>query len=193
MALARMKLLDKNEEDIIHEQSLRCLREVGMLVRSPLVRKLLKDAGAEVDEKTEVVSFPESLVMDCIKKAPKNFTLYARDKKHDMQLPVDGIPYVGTTGLSIHMTDLDSGETRTAKVKDVADFAKLGDALDQVNFLWSVIIPRDCAGAGPYCIRGLALIDQFRKAPPADRVQEHGGCADADEAGGAALRWRGRA
>jgi len=143
MALARLKLLDKNEEDLIHEQSLRCLKEVGMLVKSPIIRNMLKGAGADVDEKTEIVKFPEGLVMDCIKKAPKSFTLYGRDKKHDMHLPVDGIPYVGTTGLSIHMTDLDSGATRTAKVKDVADFAILGDALDEVNFLWSVIIPRD--------------------------------------------------
>jgi len=143
MALARLKLLDKNEEDIIHQQSLRCLKEVGMRVKSPVIRKLLKGAGADVDEKTEVVKFPESLVMDCLKKAPKSFTLYARDKKYDMHLPVDGIPYVGTTGLSIHMTDLDSGATRSATVKDVADFAKLGDALDEVDFLWSAVIPRD--------------------------------------------------
>jgi trimethylamine--corrinoid protein Co-methyltransferase len=138
-----MKLLDKNEEDIIHEESLRCLREVGMAVGSPIIRKMLKDAGADVDDRTKVVKFPESLVMECVKKAPKQFTLHGRDKKHDMHLPVDGIPYVGTTGLSIHMTDLDTGKTRTATVKDVADFAIMGDALDEVNFLWSVVIPRD--------------------------------------------------
>ncbi len=143
MALARIKFLDKNEEDIIHAQSLRCLKEVGMLVHSPSVRKMLKDAGADVDEKTEIVKFPESLVMESIKKAPKSFTLYSRDKKHDLQLPVDGIPFVGTTGLSIYMTDLDTGSTRTATVKDVGDFAKLGDALDQVDFVWSTVIPRE--------------------------------------------------
>jgi len=143
MALARFKLLDKSEEDIIHEQSLRCLKEVGMEVKSPIIRKMLKDAGADVDEKTRVAKFPESLVMDSIKKAPKSFTLHGRDKKHDMHLPVDGIPYVGTTGLSIYVTDLETGATRTATVKDDADFAKLGDALDEVNFVWSTLIPRD--------------------------------------------------
>ena len=143
MALARIKFLDKNEEDIIHAQSLRCLKEVGVLVHSPSVRKMLKDAGANVDEKTEIVKFPETLVMDSLRKAPKSFTLHSRGGKHDMSLPVNGIPYVGTTGLSIYMTDLDTGTARTATVKDVADFARLGDALDQVDFLWSVIIPRD--------------------------------------------------
>ena len=143
MALARIKFLDKNEENIIHAQSLRCLKEVGMKVRSPLVRKMLKDAGADVDEKSEVVKFPESLVIDSLKKAPKSFTFYSRDKKHDLHLPVDDIPYVGTTGLSIYINDIDTGEYRTATVKDVVDCAKLGDALDQVNFVWSSLIPRD--------------------------------------------------
>lgn len=138
-----MKFLDKNEEDIIHSQSLRCLKEVGILVRSPMVLKMLADAGADVDEKTGITKFSDSLVMECLSKAPKRFTLHARDPKNDMHVPVDGIPYVGTTGLAIHMTDIDTGKMRTATTKDAADFYRLGDALQEVDFLWSTIIPRD--------------------------------------------------
>ncbi|MDH4123764.1 MAG: trimethylamine methyltransferase family protein [Thermoplasmata archaeon] len=143
MSLARMKFLEKNEEDIIHSQSIKVLAEIGIKVKSPDVRNMLKDAGASVDQKTGVVKIPESLVNESLKKAPHEFTLYGRDSKHDLHVPVDDIPFVGTTGLSIHMTDMETGKQRYATVKDAMDFAKLSDALPQVDFLWSMIIPRD--------------------------------------------------
>ncbi|MEM2838933.1 MAG: trimethylamine methyltransferase family protein [Thermoplasmata archaeon] len=143
MAIARFRFLDKNEEDIIHQQSVRCLGEVGIAVRSKQVQQMLADAGAEVDGKSGIVKIPESLIDDSVRKAPKSFTLHARNSKYDLHLPVDGIPYVGTTGLSIHMTDIDTGEQRMATRKDLVDFARLGDALEEVDFMWSMIIPRD--------------------------------------------------
>lgn len=143
MAVARLKFLDKSEEDIIHNQSVRCLEEIGITIRSAEVRNMLADAGASVQEGSEIVKIPESLIDESIKKAPKNFILYSRNRKNDLHLPVDGIPYVGTTGLSIHMTDIETGEQRSATRKDCAEFARLGDALEEVDFMWSMIIPRD--------------------------------------------------
>ena len=118
MAVARMRFLDKSEEDIIHDQSIRCLGEIGIAIRSTEVRKMLADAGASVQEGSEIVKLPESLIDESIKKAPKSFILYSRNRKNDLHLPVDGIPYIGTTGLSIHMTDIDTGEQRSATRKD---------------------------------------------------------------------------
>ena len=143
MALMRFKFLDSDEEDLIHSQSLRCLNEIGIQVHSPSVQKMLLDGGAKVDKKTGVVKIPESLVDEALKKAPKSFTLYSRNPKHNMQLPADNIPYAGTTGLAIHMNDMEAGKQRSATRKDAIDFARLGDALDPVDFLWSTIIPRD--------------------------------------------------
>jgi trimethylamine--corrinoid protein Co-methyltransferase len=143
MAIARFKFLDKDEEDIIHQQSIRCLEDIGVAVRSRQVREMLADAGAHVEKNSEVVKIPEPLINESVKKAPKSFTLFARNPKYNIRLPAEDIPYVGTTGLAIHMTDIDTGEQRSATRKDCADFARLGDALEEVDFMWSMIIPRD--------------------------------------------------
>jgi trimethylamine--corrinoid protein Co-methyltransferase len=143
MASMRFKFLDSDEEDFVHTQSLRCLDEVGIQVRSPPIQKMLSDAGADVDRKTGVIRIPEALVDEALERAPKSFTLYSRNPKYNMRLPVDDCPYVGTTGLAIHMIDRETGMRRPATRKDAVDFARLGDALDPVDFLWSTIIPRD--------------------------------------------------
>ena len=69
MALARLKFLDKAEEDLIHEQSLRCLERIGVMVKSQSVLKMLGRAGASVDEKKGVAKIPERMVLDALKKA----------------------------------------------------------------------------------------------------------------------------
>jgi trimethylamine--corrinoid protein Co-methyltransferase len=61
----------------------------------------------------------------------------ARDPKHDMPIPVESAPNLATTGLGIYMRDIDSGEKRPSTRKDIADFVKLGDALDPVAFCWT--------------------------------------------------------
>ncbi len=42
MAKARLIFLDENEEELIHEQSLKCLKEIGVLVKSEAVLKILE-------------------------------------------------------------------------------------------------------------------------------------------------------
>lgn len=50
----------------------------GIKAQLPEVRKLLAEAGAQVDEAQEVVHIPESLVRQMLKTVPSEFTLYNR-------------------------------------------------------------------------------------------------------------------
>jgi len=70
MALARVRFLDEDEENLVHEMSLQCLEEIGVLVRSSEVLKLLEDAGASVNMKTGIVKIPECLVCEALSLAP---------------------------------------------------------------------------------------------------------------------------
>ena len=137
MAAARLKFLDKREEDFVHEQSIKCLSEIGVLVRSHSVLKTLETAGASVSMKTGIAKIPESMVKEALRKAPRTITLCSRDRKHDLKLPVEAAPHVATTGLGIYMRDIDSGEKRPSTRKDIADFIRLADALDPVAFCWT--------------------------------------------------------
>jgi trimethylamine--corrinoid protein Co-methyltransferase len=143
MARARMEFLTQDERELIHAQSLRCLEELGVLIRSKQVLQLLGDSGARVDHGKHLARIPEAMVTDAIRKTPKEITLGARNPAHDMRIPVEGIPYAANSGLATYMTDLDSGERRNAARADLADFARLVDALDPVDFFWTAVVPMD--------------------------------------------------
>jgi len=143
LARARMKFLTTEEVDLIHSQSLRCLEELGILIRSERVLRLLEDSGADVDYDKQLARISEDMVADAVRKAPKEITLSARDPKHDLKIPVQGIPYVSNSGLATYMIDIDSDERRNASRADLADFARLVDAMDPVDFFWTPVVPMD--------------------------------------------------
>ncbi len=143
MAILSLKFLCKEEEELVHSQSIECLEKIGVLVHSKSVLKMLEDAGAKVNLGKKTARMPESMVNEAIKKAPKSFILGARDPKHDLKLPVQGYPFVSTGGVTLFMTDFESGERREASRRDLADFARLADALDSIDAFWPIVTTSD--------------------------------------------------
>jgi trimethylamine--corrinoid protein Co-methyltransferase len=143
LAKVCLKFLDKDEEDLVHVQSLLVLREIGVMVHSEPVLKMLGKAGAQIDAKKMIAKLPEDMVMSAISKAPKHFTLCAREPKNDVVLPSAKYPYICTNGLSVYMTDLETGKKRPTTRKDLADFAKLADHLEAVSYFWPEVTAGD--------------------------------------------------
>lgn len=148
MAIARLKFLASDEEETVHAKSLEALSTIGVLVRSDPVLSMLEKAGAETDARTRVARIPESMVSESLRKAPKEFTLCARERGNDIPLPSCGIPYMTTDGLTLYMLDLETGKRRDATRKDYADFARLADAMDTIDFFWPIVtisdVPQMC-------------------------------------------------
>jgi trimethylamine--corrinoid protein Co-methyltransferase len=124
---------------------------MGVLVRSASVLSMLEAAGASVDPRTRVAKMPESMVMEALDRAPKRFTLCARDSGNDVKLPAEGMPHLTTDGLALYMMDIDTGEQRNATIQDFACFARLADALDAIDFFWPIVtisdVPARCHSA----------------------------------------------
>jgi len=135
--------LTKPEMDQIHAASMRILERSGAIVRSEEALKLLKAAGAKVIENEMRVFFPEKLVKDAIKAAPKEFVLGARNPRHDLRIPAKGFPYVSTDGFPAAIRDSDTGEKRPSVRRDLEKWALLADALPTVDFLWPSASPTD--------------------------------------------------
>ena len=57
----RLQVLSEEERSRVHEESLDILQHAGVRVQTPLGRQILKDAGALVDESSEVVQFPKRI------------------------------------------------------------------------------------------------------------------------------------
>jgi len=135
MAVARLRFLEKEEVELIDQQSIECLETIGVKVKSMPVLNMLKEAGAQVDDKTQVAKFPESMVRDALAHTPKEVALHGRESRHDLRIPVTSWPYVGTSGLATYIIDIDTGERRPSTVKDIADCVRLADALTGVDFV----------------------------------------------------------
>jgi len=135
MAVARLKFLDKGEEELIDRMSIKCLETIGVKIKSENVLKMLDKAGAKVDYKAQVAKIPESMVKEALRSAPKEMTLHARNSKNNLRIPVTSWPYTGTTGLGTYILDLKTGKRRDSTVKDIADCVKVADALDGASYV----------------------------------------------------------
>lgn len=143
MAVARLRFLSSDEEELIHKRSLEALSEIGVLVRSESVLSLLDDSGANVDKRKRVARIPEGMVGDALKSAPSSFKMCARDRTNDIEVPTTGGPHLTTDGLTLYVRDLETGEKRNASTADFAEFARLADALDAVDFFWPIVTISD--------------------------------------------------
>ena len=54
------RVLSDEERHRVHEESLKILENTGVRVETPLGRKILGDAGANVDDGTKLVKFPRA-------------------------------------------------------------------------------------------------------------------------------------
>ncbi|MBW2692096.1 MAG: trimethylamine methyltransferase family protein [Deltaproteobacteria bacterium] len=143
MARAELIFLDEREEDLTHEQSIKTLERIGVNVHSRSVLQLLEEKGARVDYDTMIAKLPEEMVEKALETAPKEFALCARNPEQDLPMPSHPYPYATTSGLVTNVTDWRTGEYRPSTRKDAGEFAKLGDALEAVDFLWTALTAGD--------------------------------------------------
>ena len=138
--MRRFEVMEPKNADAIHANSLKLLETMGIKVVSDEGRRLLKEAGAEVDEKTKVAKIPGSLVNESMKKCPHEFKMAARNPKNDFVL--DGKHcYACTDGVGLATIDLETGERRGSTLKDVADSARIVDALPMMHMYNPLVTP----------------------------------------------------
>src|SRR5512136_169868 len=143
MAVARLKFLDKNEEDTVHRLSLEVLGTIGVRIHSHSVLEMLKKAGADVDQKTMIAKIPESMVNGALMNARRSFTIGARDRERDVNLPATSWPFVSLGGVTTWIEDYKTKKHRDATTKDLAMLARIGDAMPAVDMIWPLVTARD--------------------------------------------------
>jgi trimethylamine--corrinoid protein Co-methyltransferase len=116
--------------DLIHDASLRILRDLGMKVLDPETRSLLADAGAEVAG--EIVRFETGLVESLITTAPEQFTFHARNPAHDLVMGGGHLAF-GAVNSAPNVADLDGGR-RTGNRHDYRNLLRLVQALNSIHF-----------------------------------------------------------
>ncbi|RLG51254.1 MAG: trimethylamine methyltransferase, partial [Thermoproteota archaeon] len=124
------------ELDSIHLATLEVLERVGIKCGSKLALEEYRKAGAEVEG--DRVKIPQHLVEEALRKAPRQVLLCGRLRENDILLEGSRV-YFGLGGTPTpYIRDLETGEIRRPTARDMAEATKLGDALENIDFIMSI-------------------------------------------------------
>ena len=130
----------------IHEQALYLLENTGIGIEHATGMNMLEKAGAAVDYDKKTARFEAALVEKCLASVPRKITLAGRNPERDLILEPGGTIRTRNTGGMTQIHDLETGEIRESVLSDTADFARLLDALDDIDFiapLYAADVPLD--------------------------------------------------
>jgi trimethylamine--corrinoid protein Co-methyltransferase len=126
------RVLSDDQIEDVKRAAFDVMSKVGFRIHHAGARKMLKQAGAQVDGK--IVKVPEHIVNACLATAPKGWTIYDREGKRAME--VEGRKsYYGTSTASPNTKDALSGEIHPTCVADIAIGAKVADALPNIDWV----------------------------------------------------------
>jgi len=132
--LHTLRILSKQEVKKLHSASLEVLNTVGLKIDSEKARKILEEAGAEVNHQTMLVHFPPHLVEESVKKAPQKVIFAARNPKYDAVLEPGGDTFCRPTVGSEGYVDLETGKYRHVQLSDAKEWATLVDGLENISY-----------------------------------------------------------
>ena len=93
MKLNQTKVLSKDEIEAIHSATLELFETVGIKIECEETRKILQEYGAELEQDTDFVKFPESLVKEQLKLVPNSFKLHGPDGKFNLKLLLKALTF----------------------------------------------------------------------------------------------------
>jgi trimethylamine--corrinoid protein Co-methyltransferase len=137
------RILSRSQLDDIHDASMRILRQTGVRVYSDEATALLADAGAHVGA-GGLVRIPAHLIDWAVRSSPSSITIYDRNGAEAMHVGRRRT-YFGTGSDTPNVIDPYTGVRRRPLLADVAGFARVGDALPNIDFLMCMGIASDVA------------------------------------------------
>ena len=139
----KLNLLDEAEVRQIHEATLDVIENVGVKFHSQGALDILEEHGATVDRESTVARIPAAVVEQAMSTVPHEYTLGARNPEYD--LPLDGEHiYISSDGCGVFARDHKTGEVRSSVKQDLADCARVVQALDNVSATSAVVSAQDC-------------------------------------------------
>ena len=118
----------------IHEASLEILDNPGVKIEHDGIINLLKNAGAISGRDSQVIRFPEELVMECIRQAPSEVTFADRRNGGHQVSPGGKSMIWSVPGMNIYRHN----EHRRFLKSDMGDIARLIDQLPEVDCVFGM-------------------------------------------------------
>jgi trimethylamine---corrinoid protein Co-methyltransferase len=133
-----LEVLSAEERAEIHERSLRVLADTGVRVDTAPGRRLLAEAGAQVDEASRLVRVPPALVEECLRLAPRRFSLGARRPGWSVAMNAGDATLV-MSGEATQVVDAETGRLRPGTHADWLEATRLIEAVDEIGVYWATV------------------------------------------------------
>lgn len=132
--------LTQGQIEQIHRASLTVLERTGIHVEHETVLALYRQGGARVDGNRVYIT--PGMVEEALEKVPSKVLLAGRDPDQDVVLEGKRV-YAGTGGSPTRVLDPGADTVRPATLRDLADLARLADALGHCDFIVVPLYPTD--------------------------------------------------
>lgn len=140
---ARLKVLTEEQVEAVHDASLRLLGRTGARFDHAVARKRLVELGAVPHpSRTNVLTFPRSVVEEAIRKIPRYGTYYARDPRNDVTFDGEHT-YSHALGGNPAMLDLETDLMRSSTLRDVEEASRVQDALEHCHTVSPLVVATD--------------------------------------------------
>ncbi len=137
----QLSLLDQAKIETVHQAATTILARTGLNVHHPELRRRLVEAGAGPGEE-ERLYIPADMVSQALSRIKREVVIYNRLGEPVMPLEPHQI-YFGTGSDLVHTRDLETEAWRLSVLQDVAQAARLCDALPEIDFVMSFALPHD--------------------------------------------------
>jgi trimethylamine---corrinoid protein Co-methyltransferase len=125
----------------IHVAALTLLENQGMKVLSAIGRKRYAEAGASVDESTQVVRIDRGMVAKALATTPSDFTFHTPDPEFNVKVGGRNVCFAPTSGPP-NIMDIHNGR-RAGTVEDFRNLIKLCQSFDVIHSLGGAVEPQD--------------------------------------------------
>ncbi|MEM7214671.1 MAG: trimethylamine methyltransferase family protein [Pseudomonadota bacterium] len=133
--------LNEKELSDILDTAYRILEEIGFAEVPDVVMNAALDQGCYLNNLGRL-SFPRSFVEDIVAGACKSFTFHGRNRDQTIEVGGEKV-YFGTGGAAVQTLDMEEGTYRSSTLKDLYDFTRLIDRLENVSWFTRCCVATD--------------------------------------------------
>jgi len=147
-----LRVLSDEDQNKVHESSLKILADTGVRVDSAIGREFLLNAGAEVHPTTDIVKFPRTLVEEALRLVTRDFSLGARRPAWSLQMNTHDCSLIAD-GEGTSIIDKGTNQFRETTFQDWLDATRLIDAIDEIGVYWTMAHGAEGTGSIPDMVR----------------------------------------
>lgn len=140
----RYRPLSNQDMENIHRAALHVLETTGITDHFPELLELVLSKGAVLNEHDRLC-FPRALMEDLLAGAAQEFYVYARGEREgrdDMHCTAQSV-YFANSGTAVTTFDAATKTYRPSTLRDVYDFTRLVDRLENIHMLGDTVLATD--------------------------------------------------